>query len=75
MGFRCSKGDLGQIKKRPVGASRAGTLGADGISCLETWGQAFVGGLSHPQGSLEDEQKDPGTPGRSPGSASFVRIS
>lgn len=42
---------------------------------LETWGQAFVGVLSHPQGSLEDEQKDPGTPGRSPGSASFVRIS
>ena len=43
---------------------------------LETGGQAFMGGgLSHPQGSLGDEQKDPGIPGRSPGSASFVRIS
>lgn len=75
MGFRCSKGDLGQIIKRPVGASRAGTLGADGISCPGDLGAGFRGGLSHPQGSLEDEQKDPGTPGRSPGSASFVRIS
>lgn len=42
---------------------------------LETWGQAFVWGLSHPQGSLEDGQEDLGTPGRSPGSSFFVRIS
>ena len=42
MGFRCSKGDLGQIKKKvSAGASRAGTLGAGGISCPGDLGAGF----------------------------------
>ena len=32
-GLNCSKGDLGQIEEKPVGAISMGTLGADGISC------------------------------------------
>lgn len=32
MGLNCSKGDLGQIEEKPSGATRTGTLGADGIS-------------------------------------------
>lgn len=33
MGLNCSKGDLGQIEEKPVGATSVGTVGADGISC------------------------------------------
>ena len=60
MGFRCSKGDLGQIKKRPVGASRAGTLGADGISCPGDLGAGFRGGAEPSPGLTGGQAEGPG---------------
>lgn len=66
MGLNGSKGDLGQIEAEPLGAAGTGTPGADGISLPgDLWAQASVSGPIHPQGSLEEEEKDQGRPRRS----------
>lgn len=66
MGLNGSKGDLGQIEAEPLGAAGTGTPGADGISLPgDLWTQASVSGPIHPQGSLEEEEKDQGRPRRS----------
>ena len=61
MGFRCNKGDLGQIKKkRPVGAIGAVTLGGDGISCPGDLGAGFRVGAEPSPGLTGGRAGGPG---------------
>ena len=52
MGFRCSKGDLGQIKKGLWEPAEQGLWELMEFPALETWGQAFIGGGAEPSPGL-----------------------